>query len=114
METNSNLSHIENKLNEIKKAFEIIANSLPLSYEKFVVIFTDLTNCDIDFDIRAKIENEKKISDNIVMRVLYSNDGIKCDNLEFDVVYRVIDVFDNDKYEGIVVNIKIIDIKPHW
>jgi hypothetical protein len=108
------VSEIINKINEIKKAFEIISNSLPLSYEKFVVIFSDLTKCDIDFDIRAKIENEQKLSEKIVMRVFYSNDGIKCDNLEFDVVSRVIDVFDNDKYEGIVLNIKIIDINPHW
>jgi len=34
METNSNLSHIENKLNEIKKAFDIIVNKTPVDYER--------------------------------------------------------------------------------
>jgi hypothetical protein len=108
------VNEIKNKIKEIKKAFNLILNDLPMTYEKFSILFSDLTNCDIDFDIRARIENEQKLSENIILRVFYSNDGVKCDNLEFDVVSRVIDVFDNDKSEGIIVNIKIIDIKPHW
>ena len=108
------VSEIINKINEIKKAFNLILNDLPLTYEKFSIVFSDLTSCDIDFDVSAKIENEKNLSEKIVIRVFYSNDAIKCDNLEFDAISRVIDVFDNDKSEGIIVNIKIIDIKPHW
>jgi hypothetical protein len=107
------VNEIKNKINEIKEAFNLILNGLPLNYEKFSIVFSDLTNCYIDFAIRAMIENEQKLSENIILRVFYSNDSIKCDNLEFDVVSRVIDVFDNHKFEGIIVNMKIIDIKLH-
>jgi hypothetical protein len=108
------MNEIKNKIEEIKNALEIIYISLPLDYDKFGTIFNKLTNCIINFDLNPRIESTQRLSENIELRVFYDVDNVECDELEFDVVTRIIDVFDENKTSGIILNTKLIDIKPHW
>ena len=103
-----------NTIEKIRKALEIIYSSLPLDYDKFGAIFNKLTNCIINFDFSPRIESVQRLSENIELRVFYDVDNVECDELEFDVVERIIDVFDKNKTNGIILNIKLIDIKPRW
>jgi hypothetical protein len=115
METNSNLSHIENKLNEIKKAFEIIANSLPINSEKFVEMFNELTSCEIEYDIFPKVERIERVTENKEHRIYYVKDRVYCieNNIEKDYIVeaKVVDVFDKYKTVAIIHEYKIQSIE---
>ena len=109
------LNQIENKINEIRKAFEIIANSLPINSDKFVEMFYDLTQCEINYDLFPRIEKTEKLSESIELRAYVVHDRVYCiENgmeKEYIVNAKVIDVFDAFRTIAYIMNYKVFSIE---
>jgi hypothetical protein len=115
METNSNLSHIENKLNEIKNAFKIISNSFPINADKFVEMFNDLTKCEMVYDVFSKTITLLKLNKRFELRIYKAKDKVYCiENgveKEYLIKARVTDIFDNQRTVSIVLDYKVFRIE---
>jgi hypothetical protein len=107
METNSGLSHIE----KIKNAFETISNSFPINSDKFVEMFNDLTNCEIEYDIFPKTVAFLKLNKRFELRIYKVKDRVYCDENKFIINAKLTDVFDNQKTVSLVLDYKVFSIK---
>jgi hypothetical protein len=111
METNSNLS----KLSEIKNALSSIINSLPIDADKFMEMFYDLTNCEIEYDIFPKLEKIERVTENKELREYVARDRVYCVESgvekEYIVEAKVVDIFDTYKTAAIIHEYKIQSIE---
>lgn len=103
-----------NQIEKIKNALEIIENSLPIDADKFVEMFMDLTQCEIEYDIFPKVEKIERVSENEEHRIYYVKDRAYCIENNIEKVYvidaRVVDVFDKYKTIAKIQEYKVLNI----
>jgi hypothetical protein len=104
-----------NTIEKIKKALNAIIDNLPIDADKFMEMFYDLTNCEIEYDIFPKIERIERVSDNEEHRVYYAKDRVYCIENGVEKKYvinaKVIDIFDLQKTIAKIQEYKVLNIE---
>jgi hypothetical protein len=98
-------------IEKIKKAFEIIANSLPIDGYKFIEMFNDLTKCELEYDVFAKTITLLKLNKRFELRIYKVKDRVYCDENKFIINAKLIDIFDNQRTVSLVLGYKVFSIE---
>jgi hypothetical protein len=103
-----------NTIEKIKNAFKIISNDLPVSADKFMEMFYDLTNCEIEYDLFPKVEKIERVYENRELREYIARDMVYCiENgveREYVIEAKVIDYFDKYKTIAKTLDYKVLNI----
>ena len=102
-------------IEKIKNAFKIINGDLPVSADKFVDMFYDLTGCEIEYDIFPTVERIEKVTKVEELREYIVKDRVYCvENgveREYVIEAKVIDTFDTYKTVAIIHEYKVLNIE---
>ena len=102
-------------IEKIKNALNAIIDNLPVDAYKFVEMFYDLTQCEINYDLFPRIEKTEKLSESIELRAYVVHDRVYCiENgmeKEYIVNAKVIDVFDAFRTIAYIMNYKVFSIE---
>jgi hypothetical protein len=104
---------IENKLNEIKKAFDIIVNKTPVDGEKFIEMISDLTKCEIEYNIFVKPNTFIELNERFTLRIYEVRDRLYCNENKFIITAKVVDIFDNHKSMALIFDYKVLNIEQY-
>jgi len=100
-------------IEKIKNAFEILENRLPINAEKFVEMFYELTNCEIEYNIFVNPRTIMELSERFVLRIYEVEDRLYCNKDKFIINVIVIDVYDNKKSVAWFLDYKPLSIRPN-
>ena len=100
---------------KIINAFKIISNNLPVSADKLVDMFYDLTGCEIEYDIFPKVEKIERVSENKELREYVARDRVYCvengTEKEYIVNAKVRDYFDSYRTIAYIVKYEVLSIE---
>jgi hypothetical protein len=108
------LKTIEEKMREIEGVLKLISESLPMKDEKVEIVFNELTGCSIDLYSYVQELDVIEIRENLYLLTLLIEALIECSNLKFRSTLRAVEINDKEKWKAMMVNIKLIDLRPSW
>jgi hypothetical protein len=109
-----NIKDIEEKMNEIRKVLELIAELLPMEDEKVEIVFNELTSCTIDLYSYVQELSEIEIRENLYLITLLIDAIIECSSIRFRATLRVTEVNDREKWKAVMTNLRLLGIRPSW
>jgi len=100
---------------KIINAFKIISNNLPISADKLVDMFYDLTGCELVYDLFPTVERIEKVTKVEELREYVARDRVYCIENDIEREYvieaKVIDIFDTYKTVAIIHEYKVLNIE---
>ena len=96
---------------EIRNAFDLATQFLPLASDKFNDKVRELTSCVFEFSDNFIEVNTSEITEDTMLYTIYAIDTLKCSDNEFIVVARVINI-DKGDFNQKIVSYNVISIIP--
>ena len=99
------------KMIEIRNAFDLSTQFLPLASDNFNDKVRELTKCVFEYGDSFVEINRSEITEDVMLYTIYSIDSLKCKDSEFIVVSKVINI-DKFDFNQIIVSYDVISIIP--
>jgi hypothetical protein len=98
-------------IEKIKNVIDKISEDFPINSDKFVEMFNDLTNCEIEYDIFSKTVALLKLNKRFELRIYKVKDRVYCDENKFIINAKLVDIFDKYRTVSLVIDYKVLNIK---
>jgi hypothetical protein len=99
------------KMIEIRNAFDLIIQRLPMNAYEFSRTIKELTNCAFEYGDGFIEDSVSEITEDAMLYTIYAIDTLKCSDIEFIVVAKVINIDKFDLNQNIV-SYSVISIIP--
>jgi hypothetical protein len=99
------------KMIDIKNAFDLATQFLPLTSREFNELIRKMTNCKFEYGDSFIEDSVSEITEDAMLYTIYAIDTLKCSDIEFIVVAKVINI---DKFDlnQKIVSYSVISIIP--
>jgi hypothetical protein len=96
---------------EIRNAFDLIIQRLPMNTYEFSRTIKELTNCVFEYSDNFIEDSVSEITEDAMLYTIYAIDTLKCSDMEFTIVARVINI-DKFDFNQKLVSYDVISIIP--
>jgi hypothetical protein len=99
------------KMIEIRSAFNTAINYLPITSSEFNELIRKITNCKFEYGDGFIEVNTSEITEDAMLYTIYSIDSLRCKDIEFTIIAKVINV-DKGDFNQVIVSYDVISVIP--
>jgi hypothetical protein len=99
------------KMIEIRNAFDLATQLLPLNSVEFNDKVRELTKCVFEYGDGFIEDSVSEITEDVMLYTIYAIDTLRCGDMEFTIVAKVINI-DKGDFNQMIVSYNVISIIP--